>query len=267
MPIQVSETTGTGGNGPSPGIWGDCPWQQIVENGHPYIWDDFLRGNTETASDLTYNCYMDTGVVFSQVVADAGGVSGFSGADADNDAGLVQSAPIGLIVSTGKPFWFEARVRCSTVTADKMSIAFGLIEGDMDAATGTVQTINTGALTDENWIAFYRTGTTETTGLHFGWKADGQTAQAFTTAPGTLAAATWIKAGFKFNPDAPTAERITVYINGVKITAQYVTGANMDAATFPDDVPLGLFIAQKVTAGSLTDTFDIDWWRAATLRA
>jgi hypothetical protein len=94
-----------------------------------------------------------------------------------------------------------------------------------------------------------------------------KTGQAFVTtidAADTLVAATWVKLGFFYDPDADTANRIKIFVNGAEQTT-YVTGTNIAAATFPDGEHLSPLIAAK-QGTNVDQYFECDWIRVAQER-
>ncbi len=75
---------------------------------------------------------------------------------------------------------------------------------------------------------------------------------------------TYVKVGFRYNPAAPAAKRIAVFVNGAEQNT-YVTQTNIETATFPDGERLSPVWCVKVGAASESKA-QMDWWRAAVRR-
>ena len=73
----------------------------------------------------------------------------------------------------------------------------------------------------------------------------------------TMVADTFMKLGFVYDPLAPTAKRITVYVDGVASTT-YVTGTNIATATFPDGEEMSPIMHLKAAADD-DFTLTADW--------
>jgi hypothetical protein len=92
--------------------------------------------------------------------------------------------------------------------------------------------------------------------LKFAYKKAGQTAVAVATAA-TIAAATWYKVGFVYDPGEVPARRIKYFVDNVEGTT-YVTETNIATATFPDGEEMSPIFGVK----NVTDIMvqDLDWW-------
>lgn len=182
------------------------------------------------------------------------------GSDGDNEGVALGPGGGGVFLDDSGTYGkccFEVRLKTSTVTDTKHGIFAGLLE---TAAIGAAVPIATdGTIADKNCIGFWRR---EGDGDQFDfiYKADGQTMQAPLTdmISGGLAADTFVKLGFVFDPLEATAKRIKVYINNVE-QSTYVTGTNIDAATFPDDAFMGLCLAVMNATGTTPGTTTVDW--------
>ena len=103
--------------GPSPSIWGDCPWgeAQVDPNVGFGFWDDFLNFAQHISDQSTqqYDSYIDTGVTIKSLAGVIGGQVEIAGNDADNDEGVLSCyAPFVQVSDTAadaKRLWFEAR--------------------------------------------------------------------------------------------------------------------------------------------------------------
>jgi hypothetical protein len=74
---------------------------------------------------------------------------------------------------------------------------------------------------------------------------------------------TFVKLGFLYDPSAPPAKRIKVFVSNVE-QSTYVTAANIAAATFPDGEELGFLFGMKMGSAVLAEAA-IDWWAFAQL--
>ena len=128
----------------------------------------------------------------------------------------------------------------------------------------------TGALADKNFCGFVHL---QAEGADFdaAYKADGQTYQDGATktklnALKTFVADTYVKLGFRYRAYPKTLE---FYVNNVlpggTVTPARLTAAELDAATFPDDVFLAPIIGVKDKAGNAALNLKLDWWAAAQL--
>ena len=267
MDVKTTYSGVNSGRGPSFSIWGDCPLLDIDTDpniGYGFF-DDFMSipktAPTTEGNFGQYRAFTSTG----GAIVDGGSLGGSVKISSDGDdegASIATNIfPFNLVTAGGK-MWFETRIKVSSI-ADTISDVFvGLV--DSTALTATVPiTATTPVMADINFIGFQRLGT-DGDKLDIKYKADGQTVQTLLADAVTLVADTYIKVGWKFDPDAATANRIKFYYDGTLITT-YGTGANMDAVTFPDDVNMGLCFATLNAAGSITPTATMDWWRCYQL--
>lgn len=260
--------------GPSPSLWSNCPWMAFLQNPQKGIafHEDFeLVGATSSAASAAVIGSQGRWAVYryqgSTVVS--GDVTGGAitiGSDDDNEGvALHSNAGAGLIATGGGRVWFECRLKHSTITDTKNGVFVGLMEGETPT---TAQPLGTdGALADFNMIGWHRL---EGDGdeMDFTYKADGQTAQSILTdgitavSGAALSADTFVKVGFYFNRKHPTAQRIKLFVNG-QVATTYVTGTQMDAATFPDDMQLSPVIGIMNATGTSPGTCTVDWIRVA----
>lgn len=207
-------------------------------------------------------------------------------ADTATEKGLVQLGIVGdtaedeVVLQWGRglgaPFKladkdlvFEARFSVSSITAAKWSYAAGLGEVSMGATDGLfVDT--TQALADKNFCGFVHLKA-EGAAIDAAYKADGQTYQDGATktklnALHTAVADTYVKVGFRYRAHP---KKVEFYVNntlpGSNITPARLTTAELDAATFPDDVFLTPIIGAKDGAGDTALNIKLDWWAAAQM--
>lgn len=190
--------------------------------------------------------------------------------NADNDEAVLQwgrglGAPFKL---ADKDLVFEARFSISAITAAKWDIGVGLGEvgmGSTDSLFG-----DTSGLADKNFLGFVHLAA-EGADFDGAYKADGQTYQDGGTktklnALATMVATTYVKFGFRY---CAHPKKLEFFVNGAlpggNITPARLTTAELDAATFPDDVFLAPIIGTKDQAGDTALNLKLDWWGAAQL--
>lgn len=250
---------------PSPSIWADCPALEIasgVKDG-VHIFDDFGNGPLVAAgaeADYAgYRGFASTG----GSVADGGEWGGTLVLSSDGDdegAGLRSGcAPFQIDRGQGK-FWFEARVKTSTIADTKHGIFLGLTEAAAITATSPIAAA--GTLADINFVGFHRL---EGDGDYFDtvYRANGQTQDTLQGDAVLLVADTYVKLGMVFDPNTNV---LTFYKNGVPLSTTYEIPA-ADGNPFPNDVRLGLLISVLNATASTPGSAEIDWWRAAQLAA
>ena len=268
------------GRGPSPALWGDCPVKDLLEDpGLGVIeWQDFLTGGlitaptthaalvglplsgfSSSASQISYG-----NPTFTNSTDDRGTLVLAETTTRESTSVRSDVVPYRLSANFGK-LWFEARVKISTVATNEMSFFVGLFEDE--TLTVDVPVIAAGADThlvaSKNLVGFKKP-VADTTTFDFTYRADGQTTVVSHDGLGTLAADTYIKLGFKFDP--ADQNRITVFVDNVaqldKITVPDNTGT-----TFPADVPLGWVLGMSVGTAASDNTLTCDWVRVAQLVA
>lgn len=258
---------------PSPIIWGDCPVLEMVADARGFhYFEDFRHflgdaGAAATAPD-PYKGHGTTGVTIKQLVGQRSGVLQVAGNDADNDEGSISfgetvSSPFVISDSYGvaKKLWFECRIKKESIAANSSALFIGLAEEGL-AATGTLAA-NTGALADKDMIGF---SVLQDSGaeVDFTYNKDGAGGvNLHQAAINTMTADTYVKLGFVYDPDAPEADRIRVYVNGVE-TSTPVAASDISASDFPDGEELTFLFATKVGTAA-ESTVEIDWWRCAQM--
>ena len=190
--------------------------------------------------------------------------------NADNDEAVLQwgrglGAPFKL---ADKDLVFEARFSLSAITAAKWDIGLGLGEVGMGATDALFG--DTSGLADKNFLGFVHLAA-EGAAFHGAYKADGQTYQDGATKTklndiATCVADTYIKMGFRYRAHPKTLEwYVDNVLPGGNITPARLTAAEIDAATFPDDVLLAPIIGAKDQAGDTALNLKLDWWGCAQL--
>lgn len=256
----------------SPRLWARPVGQGLSPDGHSngyLIHDDFRSFGIGTAVAAnvgyyvgqagSYYSFEDTGNnAIAQLATERTGAVRLS-VDADDDSEtwlqLGNATSVASVISDtagdDKLLIFEARFRPGDVVGNRF---IGL--GEEGFAANSAIT-DAGAMVDKDWIGFFALQDAPTT-LKFGYKKAGQTVQnVITSGLATLAANTWYKVGFVYDPAAVASKRIRVFVDNVE-AGTYVTAANIAASTFPDGEELApVFGVKNVTD---TMTMDIDWF-------
>jgi hypothetical protein len=260
--------TGQVDTGPSRLLWKDCPWDDIggsVEG--VKLYDDFINVPSMSTTAVTgkYACFADTGgTIVGSGVDNLGGVILTVDAD-DNQACEIQTGGATGVAAnfidpaTGtQPFsiWMECSFQLSVLVGNCF---FGLMEPFTPAGDHIT---DAGALADKGLVGFSTLEATPTI-LNFTFKKAGQTVQVPITTVHTMVAATRVNVGFHYLSINPTAKKITAFKNNV-VQATGVTKAQIEAATFPDNVRMAVTAAIKnvtdITAATL------HWWKFAMVK-
>lgn len=263
--------------GPSPSIWSTCPWMDI--QGDPNVgyafFDDFLEfglpGTQTTQINLGKYKVYNTGsgeVITDAVPHDAtpmgeGGIISML-CDTAGDQSVIgtHACPYSLSSSSGK-LWFEARVACTSIATatshwfvglgNNCDVTFGAAIPLADAdATGTaVALIGFNRL--EDGLAVLNASYTDEAAVYTDVKAS----------IGTLAANTWIKVGFVYDP-ADTTNTIRFFVNGTP-SVTVMSAATLAALTHLDASGLGPIFAAFADTSGTAEYHYLDWWRVAQL--
>lgn len=253
----------------SPALWARAVNQGLAPDGYSggvLIGDDF-RGfgiGTAVASNVgyyvggggTYVSFEDTGGAIAQLATErTGAIKQTVDADDNQEVWLQYgnaTSVCSVISDTAgddKLLIFECRFKPKDVVGNRF---IGLAE-EASAAGDFIS--DAGAVGDKDQIGFFALEGAPTS-LKFGWKKAGQTAVTLATV-GTIAADTWYKVGFVYDPEAPDGQKIKYYLDNVEGTT-YGTATHIAAATFPDGEELSPIFGVK----NVTDTMEqhIDWF-------
>jgi len=273
---ETRRTTADQSAGPSSAIWYDFDMLECLRNpGYGYCWfDDFLDWEPETTTAERHGSYLVTKDASSTLTAAAtvgGVVQLFTTAD-NEEAGMQLGSGAPFVIpaasTTGKKLWFEARIKKSVITASKGGFFVGLASEGACAADFIA---DGGAdFADVDLLGFWNLEAETTMDI-----ITQKTSAAFDTigdaTGGTLVADTWIKVGFKYDPEGPAGRKIVFYYDGVA-SASTVGEASGDATVYIQDTtnfPGGEEMSPiaHVKAGHADDlTISMDWWRCAQLR-
>jgi hypothetical protein len=265
---------GVSGSGLSPRLWSRIPKRGTSSDGSNgiFVGDDFNKfsGILATGGAVTlpsasaggvsgYRCYLDTGSSLTTVADVQGGVVALATDTTDNDLAIMTTGDLFEISRTSGEqalTIFECRVALPTqVTTGSTAIGLGSTEiqadGGLVSASGEV-------LATADFIGF-RTLDADPDGIDFVYQENGSAVQVVIDALQVAAAGTYYKLGFVYDPNAPTSQRIAVYLNG-EVQSTYVTDTNMAASTFPNSAFLAFVAAVKGNAAARV--MNLDWWAA-----
>lgn len=261
-------------------IWGDCPIMDLLEGTVPgvYYYDDWqdwpLIGTQTTQIGFgKYKLYNTGAGVFDKVtsvnsVELAGGCMQVS-LDTDNDSGTIAQAQptyyLSNSLTTAGKLWFECCYAQNSIATNMASVFFGLAEVDQFTLAATVP-LNAGdPINNSGSILAFRIAED---GLGVVDTAVSDRATSFTnigaTEGGTMAANTFAKYGFVYDPAADASRRIVFYLNNLELTTKY-TDTNLAATTNLKANPLGLIWASCADSAGTSFKGFMKWWRVAQL--
>jgi len=249
-------------NGPSGAIWADCPALDMIADPGlgDHVFDNFALSNLEDGDQ--YQALGDTAPVHVVDTLD-GRLTVTTGATNNHQSMLATAVDLGHISDADgekAKLWFEARVKVSSI-ADA-GIFVGLA-AEADAAVDFLDDDSADIVTTVNGIGFH-TATASPAAVRTVYHNGSGEATEVEAGVHTLVAATYVKLGFVYDPNAVASERIKYYVNGTP-TATAVTATNIAASTFPDSVNMGLMLTTK-TGEAVTKSLIVDWWRFAQIK-
>lgn len=244
--------------GPSPLIWDNCPVLDYMVNpvkGSHYFEDfkgDILSVTNTTTHISNMTFFHDDGPYFISVNDDVHGVLQTSTSDTDNDDSTIAYGHDGGVVvpTAGKKFWFEARVRRSTVTNDQLAMFIGLGEQGLCAAN-SLDDDTADLLIAKDWLGFH---------------VDHANGDAIDFVHGDGADEAVVAGAAVAVPVAAEWDKLGMYCDGVTVFA-YHDGVLVDSVLLSaSDMPLGEELAMYFmlkNGTTATYTGSIDWWRLA----
>ena len=255
--VEYQDPTDTSSS-PSPAVWGDCPVNEIIGKGTGvYQFEDFLDGTLASVTTGSLGAFLDSSCTIGSANEVNGAVTVTHDGTTD-DSNSIFGAPAFQIAQTSGSLWFECRVKYSTVAADDYGFFVGLM--DSTACSEVVPLTAASALADVNLVGFHKPEE-NSTAFDTSYKADSVTAVEVNSDVGTLAAATYIKLGMKFDS---ASNILSFYINGAKQAATKTIPAAA-GTDFPNDVALK-FVATQLAEDGVAYTFTCDWIRIAQIR-
>jgi len=256
MSVVRLETAGQAEN-LSPAIWADYPSVKAIMDPSQVIdiFDDFVDPVVADTSVPNWEFTGTNGDVDNSA-DEPNGVILLEGSGADNDSATIMKNDLYLLArSSGKRFWFEARVKLAAAgTADDFAAFVGLAE----SVAGTAELIADDGATiiDEDHIGFKAITNATTIGdwdatVNIGGSANFPVDIEADTAETTTS---WVKLGMKFDGK----KTVTFFVDGVKTTSYDVT--NLDSYTMLHE--LTVVIGVKDCEAAQLGLY-VDWVRFA----
>jgi hypothetical protein len=257
-----------------PALWVGCPWDDIGMPGGvegTKLEDNFENFQTcpVNTSNITqeYNTWVDTGGTLLQHTTSPFGAAIGQMDTTSNDGASIQTGNLINFIdpATGTaPYdiWFDCQFELTTITD-----AF-FVGAMAYAAPATAALITDGGVMGGTGdVGFVGFGAAESapTLLTFTYKKNGQTVQVPISSMATMVAATKVAVGFTYKVNNPTSQKISIFKNNVK-NATGVTKANIEAATFPDNVPMALTAAIKNQTTTAGQGITLYRWRMAMVK-
>jgi hypothetical protein len=222
------------------------------------FFDDFVWSGMAPATITTtifagpYNFFGSAGATITYDALAGGGII-LTETDDNQSVSMTTEAHPFILNSAQGDFWFEARIKTSTITTAKQGWVCGIM--DTTALSAAVPVTATGTLAAMNFVGFHHPEA-NTTAFDASYNVDGDAAVEVNSDIGTMAADTYFKVGMKFT----TSNNIlTFYVNGAAQASTVTLGA-ASGATFPDDIGMGPVLGQTLASND-TDTMTMDWWR------
>jgi hypothetical protein len=249
--------------GPSPGLWADCPLEEINRFGIGYeVYEQFTMFTPKAAGAHAvlgngFVAFADTGGSIVDALIPGGGLTFSSDGDDEGASLACDQTPFNITQNGGK-LWFELAFATSTIANTKHGILAGLM--DAQTLTNIVPITAGGAIADINMVGFHRL---EADGdkMDTVYKADGITAVTVKADGLTLVADAYMKVGGKYDP---STKLLTYYADGVALP-DTKTIPNATGDDFPADVTMGLFFAILNATAITPGNSILRWWRCVQL--
>lgn len=265
---------------PSPKIWADCPTILLTQEPAKgvHLFDDFknsvvsLVGDSATdlatklcnvIGDVNWYAYIDTDKrVDVALQADDSGVLMLDDDGTDDNVYMITTGNnVAGVINTPKKgerkrFWFEARVKMSTVTNTDLGLFVGLAQPG-EAKDGHILGA-LGALAAVDYFGFWiQEADGDDVCVVYNESGAG-TAQAVHDAL-TMVANTWYRIGMRLDVDS---DIIKCYVDGVYLGTTY--DIDVSSVNFPSDTDMDVLIGISSGAtGENGDNLKIDWVRVA----
>ncbi len=272
---------GAVGRGLSPAIWqayGFTGGNLGDPSLKPFFFDDFANLGL-MASTVSQGGYitLQEGSSTIQQAAEADNSEGEFGVlevaviDADNEEASIElgSGKAGLVriddtAGERAVVAFEARIKRTTVTDNHLAFSIGLGQPGW-AITNALADDDGGLYANGTMKAFvgFETLTASNEEVDVVYSFASGSKVAITDNAGTAVAATWMKLGFVFDPNAASDKKMKFFIDGVEITYDTaVTDVVIAAATaFPTDVELTpVLLTKNGDVANTTHPLQMDWW-------
>lgn len=259
--------------GPSPKLWEDFPWRDIADGSVAGVqeFQDFVSGGLITVPTthaalvgLPLSGFGSSGATIAYGNAAATYASGEAGTlvlaeTTTRESVSVRSDIVPYRISANFGMMcFEIRFKIASITTEDCSFFVGLLEDE--TLTVDVPVIAAGA--DTHLIASkdlvgFKKPVADTTTFDAIYRAGGVAAVVVNDGLGTLAADTYIKLGFRFDP---RDNYLRYFVNNVEASSSKLVPDNT-GTDFPADVPLGFVAGMSVGTAATDNTLTIDWYR------
>lgn len=259
-------------DGPSPIIWGDCPWETLMldpTKGVAFYENWFRAGDFATTK---------TSCGYMTMIDPSGSIEGIGStlttntnaviapmrfySDGDDNDQVSLGWPHGGVCcefdENRGPLWFETIMRINTVADDNAMVFLGLCEEGCSADDTLVGD------NDTDWGAKDFVGFTiqedDGDSLDISYKISSGSTVAHEAGAQVVVASTWYKLGMKYNPNN---YMLTFFIDG----AQVGDALDTTLSTFPNGEELGVLLFMKLSGadGPAATNMDIGWWKFAQL--
>lgn len=272
---------GASGRGLSPEIW--QPYGFIGGNLFDpsrvgFFFDDFADAAAwASAATVKYAVYLDTGCTFSPytVVDNSEGEWGVmrltqDGSDNDqvsiqmggNVGGILKIDPTAA-AENNAVVAFECRIRQSSIADTLIRWFAGFAQEGVSADNGLLSDAAT-TFADVDYLGFW-VDEADGDDVQFTYHKGSGTGVVVAHDVKVPVASTWTKYGFVYDPQAPAAQKIRVYVDGAEVVAARVSNATDsgtgDTTDFPGGEEMSPILLMKISAGTAC-TMDIDWWAA-----
>lgn len=254
---------------PTSSLWATCPFADLqagTRDGWTY-WNDFVDdgyalANNQTVTRVGRGVYAATaataGTTLTQLATAPYGVLSLNATTDNEDVVLMAlggANTAGQVVFTsGKKFWFEARIKAVNITDSKFGIFCGLAEEGLCATTAVIGA--DGALTDKDYVGFHRLEADgDKLDIVYNTAAAGDSPVSVLADAVTLVADTYVKVGIY-------CDGATVYFYA---DGSLLGSVALSAAGFPDGEEMAFYFV-LMAAHADDASAQIDWIRAAQLR-
>ncbi len=272
--------------GPSPSIWADCPVNAFEKDPGKgsHMFDDFRNSIVlkETASgtdftsgvgriagDIPWYIYAEQDKLSNVVVqADDEGVLALTLGDTADDVTTITSGGnvIGQWripkVGETKKFWFETRIKFSTVTDTDLAAFIGFIQPGQAGDGTPLGAAPTAPNSSADYVGFF-IAEADGNDLTIVYNEAGAGTAQSSTGQITLTADTYVRVGMKLVIDGNSL-KIRFYADGVDLGDDVAVDISSADANWPGNTNMD--IMHTITFGALGATADnlkVDWVRVA----
>jgi len=267
--VNYGSAAAVDGRSPSPSIWKDCPIAEITADPAKgmYLFEDFRHGvvggttlvHGQPNGLVAYAESNDVADVAIQADNDGVLMLDQDGTNddvtvvttGDNVAGIVCTPNIG----ESEGFWFEARVKVSTITNTDLGVFVGLAAPGEAKDGGMMGAV--AALNDVDYIGFHVAEADGDDMTIVYNEATSGTAQS-STGQITLVADTYVRLGMKLDK---INHKIRFFADGVDLGDDVAIDISAANANYPSATDMDVVIA--ITSGALGedgDNLKIDWF-------